>query len=165
MASLLRVLITTFAVLLLQGTVASRISIAGMHPDLALAWVVYAGLFGGRRRGVLVGLLVGLLRGCMDPEWLGLEGALLSLVGFVAGSTSSGVNRSHPLVPAVLICLLLLAHDLVRAFVVVGGSPGDALAQWVRYSLGTALYTALLVPPVVAFLPWCLPHRGRRVLS
>lgn len=165
MATLLRVLLTTFAVFLLEGTVAARLAVAGMRPDLSLAWVVYAGLLGGRRRGVLVGLLVGLLHGCLDPEWMGLEAALLAVVGFAAGSTSAGVNRSHPLVPAMLILVLLLGHDLVRAFVVAGGDAGAALAQWARFSLGTALYTALLVPLAVALLPLGVRPRGRRGVS
>jgi rod shape-determining protein MreD len=152
-------------VLLLEGTVGARITVAGLRPDLSFAWVVYAGLLGGRRRGVGVGLLVGLLRGCMDPEWLGLEAVLLSLVGFATGGVSPGINRSHPLVPAVSIFLLLLAHDLIRAWVVTGGAAGDALSQWLRFAPGTALYTALLVPLAVALLPYCLPRRGRRGVS
>jgi rod shape-determining protein MreD len=165
MATLLRLLLTTFAVLLLEGTVGARVTIAGMRPDLSLAWVVYAGLLGGRRRGVAIGLLVGLLRGCLDPQWFGLEGILLSGVGFAAGSISGGLNRSHPVVPATLIFFLLLAHDLARALFVTGGAFGEALGQWARYSIGTALYTALLVPLAVALLPLCLPARGRRGLS
>jgi hypothetical protein len=90
---------------------------------------------------------------------------LLAAVGFAAGGTAAGVNRSHPLVPAALMFLLLLAHDLVRGLVVTGGAVGDAFSQWARFSLGTALYTALLVPAAVALLPLGARPRGRRGVS
>ncbi len=162
---ILRDLAITLAVLLLEGTVGSRIAWRGVRPDFALAWVVYAGLFGGPRRGTLIGLLVGLLHGCTDPEWLGLESLLLSLVGFAAGCTSPVANRSHPIVQGTMIVMLLLMHDLVRAFVITSASVGDALLLWVQRSPATALYTVLVVPAAVAMLPRLFQRRRTRGLS
>ena len=161
----LRYLLIVSCVLLLEGTLATRLPILGVTPDLLLAVVVYAGLFGGGKRGVVIGFLVGLLRGCTDPDWLGLEALLLSAVGFAAASTSPMVNRSSPLVQALLIALLLLAHDLLRALALTSFSPVSALSLWINVSLVAALYTAVVVPLVVALLPWFWRGRTSRELS
>ncbi|MBM3317894.1 MAG: rod shape-determining protein MreD [Candidatus Eisenbacteria bacterium] len=159
-----RYLVAIFAAFLLEGAVASRLAVGGAHPDLGLALVVYAGLFHGRPLGVGVGFLVGLLRGCLEPEWFGLEALLLPWVGFAAGSTSNVLNRSHPILQGILIAALLLLHDLARAGVLAGASPAGALALWVSEAPGTALYTALVVPPAVLWLPRLLAGRGGRAL-
>jgi len=159
----LRYILASFVVLLLEGTVVNRIAVGGARPDLGLALVVYAGLFHRVRGGVLVGLLIGLLRGCAEPEWMGLEALLLSLVGFVAGVASTTVNRGHPLVQALLLALLLGAHDLVRAFVVTSASLPRALGFWWHSAPPAAVYTAFLAPLAVWLLPRLWPGRSRHV--
>jgi len=158
-----RYLIAIFVAFLLEGAVASRMAIHGMHPDLTLALVVYAGLFRGRPMGVAVGFLVGLLRGCLEPEWFGLEALLLPWVAFAAGSISTVLNRAHPGLQGFMIGLLILAHDLARALIVSAAVPGDALTLWLSASPGTALYTALVVPPAMLWLPRLLGWRPGRV--
>ncbi|MBD3237351.1 MAG: rod shape-determining protein MreD [Candidatus Eisenbacteria bacterium] len=161
----LRYLLLAFGALLLEGTLLSRLPVAGARPDLALALAVYAGLFGGGRGGVAIGFLLGLLRGWSEPGWLGLETLLLSLTGFAAGVTSPMVNRSSPWVQALLIFLLLLAHDLVRSFWLHGFAPAPALLAWVGSAPMTALYTALLVPICVALFPRLWQRREAHELS
>lgn len=157
-----RYLIAIFAAFLLEGAVASRIAIRGVHPDLTLALAVYAGLYRGRPMGVAIGFLIGLLRGCLEPEWFGVEALLLPWVAFAAGSTSTVLNRSHPGFQGVLLALLILAHDLARAFIVCSAVPGDAFALWLSAAPGTALYTALVVPAAVFWLPRALGWRPGR---
>ncbi len=161
----LRYLLLIFAVVLLESTVAQRLALGPVRPDFALALVVFAGLFGGGRGGVIVGFVVGLLRGCAEPHWLGLEALLLCLVGFAAGSTSPMVNREHPVMQAMLIGLLLLAHDLVR--VLVAGTDGlwRSLLVWLSVSPAAAIYTALLVPLAVLIFPRLLGRGKTRALS
>lgn len=149
----LRYLLLAFGLLLFEGTVLSRLALAGVSPDLALALTVYAGLFGGGRGGVAIGFLLGLVRGCADPAWLGLESLLLAAVGFAAATTSGMINRGSPWVQALLIALLLLAHDLVRALVLRGFAPWPALLDWLGSSPIAALYTAILAPLAVALIP------------
>jgi len=130
-----------------------------------MALVVYAGLSGGSTKGSLIGFFVGLLRGCAEPQWLGLESLLLSVVGFGAGATSPMVNRSHPFVQAILIALMLLAHDLIRVVVVMQDSFLRALWFWICYSPAAALLTAILVPAAVAILPRLFGQERKRAIS
>ncbi len=161
----LRYLVLTFVVLLLDATLVHRLAIGSVRPDLGLALVVYAGLAGGGRGGTLFGFLVGLVRGCAQPEWLGVDALLFSLVGFGAAYTSPMVNREHPLVQAGLIALLLMGHDLLRALIVTSASLPRTLLLWLSVSPAAALYTGLLVPLAVALLPRVLMGDSRRALS
>jgi rod shape-determining protein MreD len=161
----LRYLVLTFAVVLLEATIVERIAIGAVKPDLGLALVVYAGLAGGGRGGTISGFLVGLIRGTAQPEWLGVDALLLSLVAFAAAYTSPMVNRNHPLVQGGLIALLLLGYDLVRVLVVTSFALPRALLLWLSVSPAAALYTGLLAPLAVAILPRLLWGETRRAVS
>ena len=160
-----RYLLLTFVALLLDTTLAQRLALGPVRPDFGLAVVVYAGLLGGCRAGILFGFLIGLVRGCAQPDWLGFDPLLLALVGFAAACTSSMVNRKHPFTQGCLIALLLLAHDLLGALVVSAGDVVGALALWLRASPGSAVLTAVLVPAAAAYLPPVLLGDSRRALS
>ena len=160
-----RYLVLIFGVTLLENTLGMRLAIGPVRPDLSLALVVYAGLGGDWRSGVIVGFVVGLLRGVGQPAWLGLDSLLLSLVGFAAASTSQMVNRNHPLVQGVLIFLLFMVYDLLRGLVIMRPAVGQALLWWITVSPAAALYTGILVPAGVALLPRVLCGGMRRAIS
>ena len=161
----LRYLFLLFGITLLESTVGQRLVLGTVHLDLSLALVVYAGLYGGGRGGVIIGFTVGLLRGCAEPAYLGLESLLLACVGFAAAGASPMVNREHPLVQAVLIALLLLAHDLVRVLVVGSGGVWRNLLVWLAVSPATAAYTGVVVPLAAALLPRLFRKGVRRAVS
>lgn len=161
----LRYLVGSFLVLLVEGTVFARLAIAGIRPDLSLAVVVMAGFGGSVRGGVVIGFLIGLLRDCADPERMGLETLLLSLVGFAAGCTSAMINRAHPIMQGAVIALLLLAHDFVRCLAVTSFALGEALLLWLRYSPGSAVYTAVVAAAAMMILPRLWPLGERRAFS
>ncbi len=152
-------------VVFFDSTIGTRFSYNLIRPDFSLALVVYAGLSGGGARGCLIGFLVGLLRGCGEPQLMGLESLLMALVGFGSAGTSPMVNRSHPFVQAILIAIMLLAHDLIRILVVMPDSFLHSLWYWICCSPAAALYTALVVPAAVALLPRLFGQEGRRALS
>ncbi len=157
-----RYLLLTFLAFLLDATVAHRLALGPVRPDFGLAVAVYAGLLGGCRTGIGFGFLIGLVRGCVQPDWLGLDPLLLALVGFAAACTSPKVNRKHPLTQGGLIVLLLLAHDLLRALVVSAGDIGAALVLWLRQAPASAVLTAALVTAAATYLPPVLLGGSRR---
>jgi len=161
----LRYLVLSFAVLLLQSTLCRRLALGPARVDLVLAFVVYAGLLGNARLGALTGLWMGLLAGLAEPGQLGTEALLLTSAGFLAATTSPVVNRSHPLVQGILIAMLLLGHDLLRALLVYRFDLGTCLGVWASVSPASALYTAVLVPTALVLLPRLFPGRGRRAIS
>ncbi len=160
-----RYLLLTFVALLLDATVARQLAIGPIRIDFGLATVVYAGLFGGCRAGIVFGSLMGLVRGCADPDWLGVALLLMCLVGFAAACTSSMVNRKHPFTQGGLIAVLLLGHDLLRAAAVSSGDVVGGLAMWLRAAPASAVLTAVIVPAAATFLPPVLLGDARRAFS
>ncbi|MFH1143555.1 MAG: rod shape-determining protein MreD [Candidatus Eisenbacteria bacterium] len=161
----LHYLVASFMVVLIEGTVFARLAVAGMRPDLSLALVVSSGFTGSARGGVIIGFLLGLIRDAADPERFGLEMLLFSLVGFAAGCTSAMFNRAHPIMRGAMIALLTLAHDLLRFLAVSSFSVPDALLLWLRFSPGSALYTALVAVAAMMALPRLWPMGERRAIS
>jgi cell shape-determining protein MreD len=160
-----RYLLLTGVALLLDATVARRLALGPIRPDFGLAVVVYAGLLGGCRAGLLFGFLMGFIRGCAEPDWLGFDPLLMTLVGFAAACTSSMVNRKHPLTQGGLIAVLLLGHDLLRSVLVSSGDVIGAFALWFRVAPASAILTAVLVPAAATFLPPILLGDSRRAFS
>jgi hypothetical protein len=82
------------AVLALQATLAQRIAIAGVKPDLLVAFVVYFGWMRGPVPGVIGGFTVGLIQDLDAPGPLGLNALAKTVVGFVVAS-GLRVHRSN----------------------------------------------------------------------
>ncbi len=132
-------------VLILQATLLFRMEIAGIRPDLLVAYVVYLGWMRGPIAGTTAGFIVGLLQDLDAPGPLGLNALCKSLVGFLVAKAGFRVHRSNLGVRFAFFFLAMLVHDVVYFGVSTSGDLGKFLFQMLRVALPTALYTSLIV--------------------
>jgi rod shape-determining protein MreD len=133
------------AVLVLQAALAHRIAIAGIRPDLLVAYVVYLGWMRGPIAGTLGGFGIGLYQDLDAPGPFGLNALSMSVVGFLVAKAGFRVHRSNLGVRFVFFMLAMLVHDLVYFAVDTGGDPGRLLRQMVFSTVPVALYTTVCV--------------------
>lgn len=131
--------------LLLQATLAHRIAIAGVRPDLLVAFVVYLGWMRGPVPGTVGGFCIGLYQDLDAPGPFGLNALSMSVVGFLVAKAGFRVHRSNIGVRFVFFLLSMLVHDLVYFAVDTAGDAGQLLRQIIFSTLPAALYTALCV--------------------
>jgi rod shape-determining protein MreD len=132
-------------VLVLQGTFVHRIAIAGIRPDLLVAFVVYFGWMRGAVAGTVGGFAVGLLLDLDAPGPLGLNALANAVVGFLVAKAGLRVHRSNLGVRFVFFLTALVVHDLIYFAVYTGGDPIELARALLVVAIPTALYTAVFV--------------------
>jgi len=145
----------TYLLAVLQSTVAGRLAIAGVSPDLLFVWTVAVGLMSGPAPGALAGWGAGLLEGGLQQVWLAPYAISKTISGFVAGQLGARMLKENWVVPAVCAGALTLLNEaifLLLARPVVGAE------AWRRIGI-RVVYHAALAPLALA-----LAYRGRRLL-
>lgn len=102
-----------FAAALLQSTVAARLVIRGVKPDIVLIIVVISTLIYGGKAGVLWAFLGGIGLDLFSGGPLGISSLGLMLVALVAGMGHRVLSRYHLLVPLSATALGTLLYSLV----------------------------------------------------
>lgn len=141
----LRDAIILIVVLLLQAAFAHRIAIAGIRPDLLVAYVVYLGWMRGPIAGTLGGFGIGLYQDLDAPGPFGLNALSMSVVGFLVAKAGFRVHRSNLGVRFVFFMLAILVHDFVYFAVDTGGDLGGLLRQMAFTTVPVGLYTTVCV--------------------
>jgi len=137
--------IVLVVVLILQGTMAHRIAIAGVRPDLLVAFVVYFAWMRGPVSGVVGGFTVGLLQDLDAPGPLGLNALAKTVVGFIVAKAGFRVHRSNLGVRFFFFLFAMLVHDVIYFGVYTGGELGAFTRQFLFVAIPSALYTTVLV--------------------
>lgn len=146
------ILLLYFFAFLVETTVFSRLSIFGAKPDLVLVVLIFLAVKKGRFTGELYGFVGGVLEDIISSTLLGLQAMVKTLVGYIVGFFKNKLMEES----FVLIFLFVFIVSLFHSFLVTIG-----LFLFTDYSfpLGnifnsiiSGLYTALLAPPVFAFL-------------
>lgn len=136
------ILLVAFA---LQATVAHRIAIGGIRPDLLVAFVVYVGWMRGPIAGTIAGFCVGLYQDLDATGPLGLNAFSKSIIGFLVARAGFRVHRSNVGVRFVFFLTAMLLHDLLYFAIDTAGDLGALARQMALRTLPASLYTAVCV--------------------
>lgn len=91
--SVLRLVVLTALVLLVQWTVGIDIRVAGAHPDLMMLLPIASGMAGGPDEGAAAGFLAGMAADLLLPTPFGLSALVWCLVGFGVGASTGTLTR------------------------------------------------------------------------
>jgi rod shape-determining protein MreD len=138
--------------MILQATFLYRFEIAGIRPDLLVAFVVYLGWMRGPIAGTAGGFLVGLIQDLDAPGPLGLNALSKTIVGFAVAKAGFRVHRANAGVRFAFFLFAMLAHDVVYFAAASLGDFALFLKQMFTIALPSALYTALVVNVILALV-------------
>jgi rod shape-determining protein MreD len=155
-----RDLFVLLVVLVLQATLLYRIEVAGIRPDLLVAFVVYIAWMRGPVTGTLAGFAVGLLQDLDAPGPLGLNAFAKSLTAFLVAKAGFRVHRSNLGVRFAFFFVAMLVHDVVYFAVASGGEARAFFTQMLTLALPSALYTT----GIVLLLLMIVESFGKRLL-
>jgi rod shape-determining protein MreD len=131
--------------LVLQAAFLYRFEIAGIRPDLLVAFVVYLGWMRGPVVGTLGGFFVGLIQDLDAPGPLGLNALSKTIVGFAVAKAGFRVHRANAGVRFAFFLFAMLAHDIIYFAASSLGDPWLFVKQIATIAAPSALYTALVV--------------------
>ncbi|HEX5265743.1 MAG TPA: rod shape-determining protein MreD [Acidimicrobiales bacterium] len=162
-----RLVLVLFVAMGLQLVVASRIQLAGVHPDLMVLTAVSAGVVAGPSRAATVGFVAGLLNDLFLQTPFGLSALTFCLVAYAVATLQGGVLRAAWWVP-VLTAVVATAggevlYALIGAIVGQGQMLTDRLGPIAGVVGGTDGILAVLAVPAVgwAFRTEGAPARSR----
>lgn len=143
----------TIAVLLIQTTIISLISIKGVEPDLLLILLIFISLRETRARAITIGFLIGLLHDLFATSLLGLSALTKSWIGFIAVSFAKRrtVDNYQPIL--VIFIVTSLVQGMLFSLVAAVGADVELFHDFFRYQLPTVLYTTIIGLLVAALLP------------
>jgi len=104
-------LAATYAIAVVQSTVAARLALFGVAPDLLLVWTVCIGLLRGPGSGAVCGWVSGLLQGALEQSWIGAYAIGKTVSGFLAGHLGIRMLKENWLVPMLCAALLTVVNE------------------------------------------------------
>jgi len=150
-------------VVVLHTAVFPQFRLFGVTADLLLLVAVAGGLAGGPERGAYLGFGCGLLADCFLQTPFGLSALAFCLVGWFVGVFQTRVLHAVWWIPVLTAAFATAAGTML--FVVVGAVVGqDQLisSRLPAILAVTALWSAILVTPVVRLVRWALMDDGGR---
>ncbi len=142
-------MLTVFALLLLQATVLPQLFSPLLRPDLLLIFTVSYGLLFGRENAVGIGFFAGLLQDLTSGSLFGIHTLSKMIIGYLAGSAEQKVFKEHIFLPmaAMFIASLLNSLLMLALMMFLGYRIGwsEAMAGEVLPSL---FYNLLFAVPI-----------------
>jgi len=140
--------------LILQSTVFSHLTVAGIKPDLVLVFVVLYALLHGSYEGALMGLVGGMLQDLLFGQDLGMNTLAKLVVGFVFGILEKKIYKDNVLIPMVALFIGTLLNETILYFLrffsylirPTVGSVGSYFLAFKGVIISVAIYNACVAP-------------------
>jgi len=139
-----KVLVIFILGLILQLTIADKVAIAGAKPDFLIVILVALALNRNVIAAVIIGFFLGFLQDLASPAFLGMNAFAKSLIAYGIARIGGEYLPHNILYFIALIFSAVLINDIISLNVVYSFSFTNVLGSFFRYSLLTAVYSALL---------------------
>ena len=136
-----------FISLVLQSTLFSHLTVAGVKPNLVLVLVVFYALFHGPKEGALAGLIGGLMQDMMFGQYIGLNALAGLVVGYLIGLLERKIYKESLFIPTVILFLSTFLHETILYILRLSVEPAANYFTLVKgVILAAAVYNSCLAP-------------------
>ena len=160
---ILRLILITLVLLLVQSTVIVSVRIDGVHPDLVWLLPITAALLDGPETGAIVGFWTGLAFDLVLPTPFGLSALVGCILGYAVGLSTGRVDQRAAWFTPVAAVIGSVAADML--FAVLGAILGQQQMVQINFfalALVVAVSSAIFVIPINAMMRWALFPEGNR---
>jgi rod shape-determining protein MreD len=141
---ILRAILVAFVVAVVQMTIVKDMAIAGSAPDLMIILLVALVLERGPVPAVIIGFLLGILQDLGNASFLGMNALSKSIVAYGVSRIGGALLPENVLYRGLIIFIASLVNDCIVLAVTTSFSFVDILKSFFRFSLASAVYSALL---------------------
>jgi len=144
--------VVVLTALVLQSTLFSQVTLAGVKPELVYLVTIVLAFLEGPASGAVAGFAGGMAQDSLLNQPTGITGLTLTLVGYAVGMIRQYIVTPSPLLPVALVGGATIAGILFYGAVAlllgvdIGGS------YLIKVALLAGLYDALLTPIVFPVL-------------
>jgi rod shape-determining protein MreD len=147
-----RVIFVALIVFVIQMTAIHRIAVAGCTPDLMVILLVALVLERGPVLAVVIGFLLGFLQDLGNASFLGMNALAKSILAYGISRLGGGLLPENALYKGFIIFAASLLNDIIILPIATSFSMREIFASFFRYSLLSALYSAILGVGIFAVL-------------
>ncbi len=148
----LRLIAAAVAVFIIQMTLVHHITLAGASPDMMLVLLVILVLDRKPVTAIIIGFLLGFLQDLGNASFLGMNAMAKSVVAYGIARLGSDYLPDNVLFRGLLVFCALLANDIIVLNISASFDPAEVITTFFRYSLLSALYTAVIGVVVLKIL-------------
>ncbi len=155
-------ILASFVVFVFQVILSHIISFGEASPDFVLILLIVLVMHQKPVLAIIIGFLLGFLQDLGNASYLGMNALAKSLTGYVVARYASDLLPDSSLFKGLLILVSSLAGDVILLNIMASFDQVSVLVAFFRYSLLSAVYTAVvgvIVFKVIQILP------GRTVRS
>lgn len=128
--------------ILIQSSLAEKLSLFGTRPDFPLLLLVYIGIFRGQVESTALGFLIGFIQDVYSPANFGANALAKSLVGFGVGYSRTFPTENFS-IQLLLLFSTILVHDFIYFLLYSKGDVGYTFSVILSRGFPTAIYTLL----------------------
>lgn len=133
--------------LILQSTLFSHLTVAGVKPDLVLILVVLYALLHGPKEGALIGFAGGLLQDLLFGQNIGINALTKIIVGYIFGVLDRKIYKENLLIPIAALFLGTFVNETILHLLRLAGGTSVTYFSHVRTVIfSTAVYNSCLAP-------------------
>ncbi len=148
---ILRYIVITIVLIILQTTIMRFVSMEGITPDLLTIWVAYIAVQEGQLAGTIWGFAIGLLFDLVAGNFIGLSAVSKTTAGFTGGFFCS--ENRNPLTLAsyrflIVVLVVSAVNNILYFAIFTQGSDIGLIRAILEFGLATTFYTT-----IVALLP------------
>lgn len=89
------IILTFILIYLLQTNFFNWFTIAGIKPNLLIIYILFLGLFAGRKIGITYGIIFGIIIDLISSKNIGITSIMLALIGFLGGYFDKNFSKEN----------------------------------------------------------------------
>ncbi len=105
-------IIAFFIVYFLQANFFSWFTIGGIKPNLFIIFVLFIGLFAGRKMGTIFGLILGLYLDLLLGRTIGISGVLLAIIGMLGEYLDKNFSKESRFTIMLMVVICTVIYEL-----------------------------------------------------
>ena len=140
-------LIITFIVIyLLQSSLFSHFTIAGIMPNMFVIFMMFIGLYMGRTMGTIYGIMAGILIDFWVGKNIGLTSVALALIGIISGALEKTLSKDSRITVLLMGVICTIIYEIALYFLqfIVLGINVEIL-NFIKILLIETIYNILLI--------------------
>ncbi len=148
---IIKYILVSVILIILQTTVARYLSLEGITPDLLTIWVAYIAVQEGQLAGTIAGFVIGLMFDLVVGNFIGLSAMSKTIAGFTGGFFCT--ENRNPLTLSsyrflIVVLVVSLVHNALYFVIFTQGSDIGLIRAVLELGMATTFYTTIvaLVP-------------------
>lgn len=137
----------------LQADFFSWFTIAGIKPNLFVIFILFIGLFAGKKVGVFLGLILGIFLDLLIGRTVGMSGILLAIIGFLGEYFDKNFSKESRFTIMLMVFGCTLFYEIgLYIFYLFRLSISFELYSFAKILLVEALYNtiiAIIIYPLI----------------